>query len=230
MTTTVATSVPLVFLPGWGFDARVLTLASTWPSRALVGNAAHPDRFAGQLAAQLDAAKLDRVDLCGWSLGARLALDFYRAEPDRVRRILLVSLRPAFSADDIAHEHAALERSPRDCLAAFYRRAFVGQKADAERFARLQEEYLAELDAERVAELHSGLDYLAARTITAAELAASAAQLFHGGRDLIAPIAELQTCLQEFPAAKSLHIEPRVGHAAIVTAEFGHWLTAVTSG
>jgi malonyl-CoA O-methyltransferase len=223
---------PLVFLPGWGFDARLQLLAPPWPQLKLFGSTdpAAPVEWITRL---FDAAEIDRADLCGWSLGARAALDFQAACPQRVRRLLLVSVRPTFPADVIAAERAAFDKDPAGHLASFYRRAFIGQKDDGARFAALGASDPTGLTPERLAQLRAGLDYLAARSITASELAAAEARLYHGQRDLIAPLAELQSCLAEPFATEAarvtLDVEPSEGHVPVVTPAFARWLAEQTA-
>ena len=50
------------------------------------------DRFAGDLAAVLDAAGEPRGVIMGWSMGAYAALQFTRLHPDRVRALVLVGI------------------------------------------------------------------------------------------------------------------------------------------
>lgn len=54
--------------------------------------------FADDLLRLLDHLAVERADLCGLSMGGRIALDFYERHADRVRSLLLVDTFPGFDA------------------------------------------------------------------------------------------------------------------------------------
>jgi pimeloyl-ACP methyl ester carboxylesterase len=85
----------LLFLPGLICDARIYA-----PQTAAFAGSVAVDGYglADSLAemaritlAQADAAGADQLDVFGHSMGGRVALEFYRLAPHRVRRLALVS-------------------------------------------------------------------------------------------------------------------------------------------
>jgi len=133
-------SAPLLFLHGFtGSKTNWLPFMAQFPGQHclaidLLGHGetespADPARYAiEEAAADLDAfcAQLgvQNLDVCGYSLGGRLALYFALAYPQRVRRLILESASPglASEAERLARRQsdaALAERIERDGLPAF---------------------------------------------------------------------------------------------------------------
>lgn len=212
----------LCLLPGWGFDHRIFDPVS-WPCDTLaVEGGANGRDIAGPLLEFLDAHAIRHVSLFGWSLGALRALRLASELPERVERLLLASLRPRFPPEEIALQRAELSADPVQAMRRFYRRALAGQKRDAEWFGReLEEPLLAALD---VAALQAGLDELAASDVQPEELSLEGrgASLLAGARDLVAPVAEIETLAASSSAR--LTLLPGVGHAPFLSELFPAWL------
>ena len=99
---------PLVMLHGWGMHGGVWTdtareLAADFQVHNvdLPGHGASPaldaftlDTVVGQLATTFERP----VILCGWSLGGIIAQHWAAHEPEKVRRLILVSSTPCFAA------------------------------------------------------------------------------------------------------------------------------------
>lgn len=99
-----AAQVPLVCIHGFGGARRDWDgLAAALPARrtlirydmrgfgASQADFETPYSHADDLLAVLDALALERIDLCGMSLGGATALDFALSHPERVNRLVLVS-------------------------------------------------------------------------------------------------------------------------------------------
>lgn len=100
-------SRPLVLLHGWGVGAQVWsTLAGalsglTVHTPALPGHDDNPAPAAPTLPAWTDALAErlpDGATVCGWSLGALLALDLAARHPHKVARLVLIGATPRFVA------------------------------------------------------------------------------------------------------------------------------------
>jgi len=119
---------PLVLLHGvtghartWDDEARALS--AEWRVLAL-DQRGHGDSdpapdgdytvpsLAGDLAAFADALGLARVDLVGLSLGGRVAIAFAAANPERVRRLVVVDIGPDIAAAGRARVGAAMALAP----------------------------------------------------------------------------------------------------------------------
>ncbi len=202
----------LVFLPGWGFDGRILDLAAAPVAAYAPAGPLDPATLVADLLAFLDRTGIDRVHLVGWSLGAHLALDFGRAHPERLASLTLIAMRGHWPTAEISAIRRDLAAAPAAFLAAFYRKCLAGDKAAQRRFAAsLEGEYLAGLD---LGLLNRGLDYLAA-TLPQAPAAAIPLRLAHGRRDLIAPLADRAVL-----AGASEEVFDHAGHAVFLGPSF----------
>ncbi|MDT0304874.1 alpha/beta fold hydrolase [Streptomonospora wellingtoniae] len=117
-----ASGVPVLLVHGFGSDYELNWERTGW-TRALAdlpffgcdlrghGGSGKPHdpreyttaAFVGDLAAVLDALAIDRADVVGYSLGARLAWELALAHPHRVRRAVLAGFGPrdAFAGTDL---------------------------------------------------------------------------------------------------------------------------------
>lgn len=180
----------MIFLPGWGFDGRILTLADPPKSWIFPDFFLDPDAVPKMLPDYLRRREIPKVQLVGWSMGGNLALDFSRRYPERVAGLHLLSVRRHWPAGEIDAIRTALDADPQSFMASFYRKCFLGDKARYQRFVKsLQEEYLGALD---LAVLHRGLDYLASLP-EGGPVSVPGAEVFclHGGKDIIAPVGEM---------------------------------------
>jgi malonyl-ACP O-methyltransferase BioC len=180
-----ASMLPVLFLPGWGFDGRITELigpaARAWISSPTMLD---PATLVSDLAAFLERAGIERIKLIGWSMGANLALDFARTHPGRVAALDLVAMRRSWPADEIGAIAAELRADPVRLLQTFYRKCFLGHKAAYRIFVKsLQDDSIRRADTEL---LGKGLEYLRrARAIPAPGIPT---RLVHGRNDLIAPL------------------------------------------
>lgn len=207
---------PVVMLPGWATDGRVFALRGAIGARVLTGTFL-PDRYMRPLADYLENAALGPVTLVGWSLGGFAAVEFARAYPRLVGRLVLVGVRRSYPAEEIAAFRDALLADRERCLGRFYRECFLPAHAGEYKGFRegLMRSYMAEMS---MTDLLEGLEYLAAQEITPAALSRCPVTLIHGGRDPIAPPAEARDIVDS--ASAKLMMLPRAGHAAWLTDEF----------
>jgi malonyl-CoA O-methyltransferase len=181
---------PVVFLPGWGFDGRIITLADPPRSWIFPDFFLDPDSVPKMLLDHLRRRKIPRVQLVGWSMGGNLALDFARSYPERIAGLHLLSVRRHWPAMEIEAIRAALDADPQSFMSSFYRKCFLGDKARYQLFVKqLQEEYLGALD---LSVLHRGLDYLEnPRAVVPVSNPVGEVFCLHGGKDIIAPVEEM---------------------------------------
>jgi|GEM_PF-337649 len=180
--------LPRIFLPGWGFDGRVLALSPDPAPWVAPAGLYDPFTLAEELALWLEQRGIGQCELWGWSLGGLCALDFARRFPERVTSLRLLGVRAAWPAAELTAIRRELREQAEDFLRIFYRKCFLGYRAEYLAFQRrLETAYLAQAQAAPEL-LRRGLDFLA---LTPAPVApAVEVQCFHGRRDLIAPVAQ----------------------------------------
>jgi malonyl-CoA O-methyltransferase len=180
-------SLPVVFLPGWGFDGTIITLMEYIPPWIYPRTVIDPKTLVSDLYDFFEKKEISKAVLVGWSMGAHLALDFARAYPDRVAGLKLIALRSRWPDEEIEALRADLLTDQNEFLKIFYRKCFLGNREAYKRFAKiLQHRYLEGADA---AILRNGLEYLKG-TVSVPTSGQFVLQI-HGTDDIIAPLAEM---------------------------------------
>lgn len=230
---------PLVLLHGWGMSPRVWApLRAALEARfdihapALPGHADAPmagstlDDWADALAPSLPAGAL----VCGWSLGAMLAMTLALRHPSRVARLALTGATPRFvsGADWLHGLDAAVVEAFRQGYAeapAATLRRFIGLQIQGESQRRTVQSVLADTLARRSeaddAALGEGLRILAEADLRAAvrELR-QPCLLVHGDGDALMPPASAQWLAQTLPHAR-LQLCGKTGHAPFLSDPTG---------
>jgi malonyl-CoA O-methyltransferase len=181
---------PTVFLPGWGFDGKVLGLITPQPHWIFPKKMLDPDTLGQDIFALLTRENMGPVRIIGWSMGARLALDFAGNHPEMVASLTLVSLRHHWPREEVEQLGMELTENPAFFLKTFYRKCFLGDKSSYKKFRRQVEPYyLSLLDAAVLDNLQRGLDYLGKADCRA--VPGIPTKLIHGRQDIIAPLTEI---------------------------------------
>ena len=178
-----------------------------------------------RIVALLSTALPERTTVCGWSLGAQLALRWAAVAPQQVDRLILIAATPCFvRRADWEHgmEAAVLDEFARvlaaDPAAALRRFIALQAHGDAAEHAVVRElrKCLEEAPPQAPA-LAAGLQLLNATDLRA-QLAAvhQPALVLHGGRDVITPPAAGAWLAQALPAAR-LTMMPAAAHAPFLS-------------
>ncbi|NTV12713.1 MAG: alpha/beta fold hydrolase [Desulfobulbaceae bacterium] len=181
-----------VFLPGWGFDGRITSLAAPPRSWLTTSHPAGPADILAELDETLTRFGIESIVLVGWSLGAYLALDFAADHPEKVSALYLLAGRDYWPPAEIEAIRQGISADQDGFLSSFYRKCFLGYRQAGQAFReRLEEQYLATLSPEI---LNAGLDYLndmrlAPRLQRLAGLDLPI-YLLEGAKDIIAPPAD----------------------------------------
>lgn len=214
----------LTLVPGWGLGAGAWRLAAHLLARHFTvhvvdlpgygASPAAPGATLADLADGLAAVLPPRSMVCGWSLGALVALLAARRHPRTVARLVLVAGTASFVRRDgwgealppaqLAAFQASLAADPAALLKQF---AGLIHQGDARRKDVLRalrgclEDVPGGLPADP-ASLAQGLDLLASSDLRA-DLAAvdQPTLLVHGGADPLMPLAAAQRLARELPAA-----------------------------
>jgi pimeloyl-ACP methyl ester carboxylesterase len=203
----------LVLIPGWGFCSDIFSSLNLSYNYVLPKGPVYSD-ISIELYDFLLSKDIARVSILGWSLGACVALDFQAGYPDMIEAVYVISLRRAFDHEEILSQLEALEADPVVALKQFYRRCFLGQSADYQWFPSvLEESSIRQWDKSK---LRKGLMYLKGKTADLSECAGTQLRVFHGEKDVIAPLDEVP----EPPPGVAIDVIPGTGHLPFLSSEF----------
>ena len=203
--------VPLLFLPGWGFDARLLKIYQLIPEETLIvpDSFVDPHSLERELLYFLKQNSCDTIRIAGWSLGAQLGLDFYLVHSHRVKELVLLAMRKSWPAHEIEEIRQGICRDMKNFMRDFYRKCFLGYKKAYQKFTdELQDQYLSEMTMEN---LLAGLDYLQNFTPPDSLPQKSKVRIIHGRKDVVAPIGDMAG----FPGVEP-EIYPHSGHMVLI--------------
>ncbi len=177
---------PLVLIPGWGFTGAALATHPAFAGETLMTSIGFtsPDMLAG-LVGLLVEEQIPQVRILGWSMGGNLAVDFTMQHPEKVASLTLASVRKSWPAEDIDLTRQALFEPTGVELEKFYRKCFVGAKADYKQLTPLLKSYVEYCD---VGFFDAGLSYLANHQMP--ESLSLPVYLIQGEKDLVCPITE----------------------------------------
>ena len=182
--------------------------------------------LARDLAALLDALRLERAVLLGWSLGAQIALAAAPLARARLAGLVLVSGTPRFTegegwphglpARSVEGLAARVQRDAPRAIARFFDGMFVEGELDAAGRARA-EAVRAAVPPPDAAALLSGLDVLARTDLRAALPALDLPVLLvHGERDAVCPPGASRAMAAAIPGGR-LAVIPGAGHAPFLS-------------
>lgn len=207
-------NAPLVFLPGWGLGRGPLIAVA----ESLGGQIVDLPGYAGTPLIDDFPAAVDAIarrlepgsTLCGWSLGAQLALAVAERAPDKVSRLILVAGTASFVQRDgwphampaatLAEFAAGIAADPEALLP-----RFVGGFCRGDAQAKACTRHLLELGRPwpPAATLATGLDWLRDVDLRgAAARIAVPTLLIHGAADPLMPLAAAEALAGLIPGAQ----------------------------
>lgn len=204
----------LLFIPGWGADARIwsgLPEELSTPAQTIGWQTVLEDPEATR---RVLYAPAERRIIVGWSLGALLALRAAIDFPDRVAGLVLVSGTARMCADRgypgadpraLRAMRLRLTQAPARVLAEFAVRCAAPRND-----AAVTEYYAQQVALFSPTVLGMGLEALATLDVREqAEIVRIPVHLLHGSEDAIVPLASAEDLAQRIPGA---HIERIAGH------------------
>ena len=223
----IGSGAPLLLIHGWGMHGGV------WGSVAeqlaenfhvhivdLPGYGFSVEQEANTLDAMVDelsAAFAEPLAVCGWSLGGQVALRWAAREPDKVRRLILVTSTPCFTgradwdcgmeAEVLEKFAAELEQNHAATLRRFIALQLRGSENERELLALMRERLFSRgepdidalrggLEILRDADLRGELPYIGQPTLVIA-----------GERDKLTPPQASHYLAQAMPNARVVEIE-----------------------
>ncbi|MEO6078191.1 MAG: alpha/beta fold hydrolase [Steroidobacteraceae bacterium] len=234
---TVATTLPMVCLHGWGMNLRVFdllrdalaaereTLAVDLAGHGASAWAAGHAQFDTQMEDVL-AVLPPRCVLLGWSFGGKLALALAARHPARIAALVLVSATPKFAqsadwphgldADSMQAFRAVLEQDWQQTLSDFVWLQLRGSR-NAEAAQRVLEAALAQQGKPHPEALRNGLDLLHTLDLRAHAVEVMQPTLVISGQnDRVTPPGAARWLAAALPQAQLVEV-PRAGHAPFVS-------------
>lgn len=208
---SAAADVPLLFIPGWGFDSRLVRLYGLFPAHNLILPASFidPQTFIDDLYTFLNGHGVNKIGIAGWSMGAQLALESALALADRTAFLELYAMRKIWPAREIDEIRTGIAAGLADYMTLFYRKCFLGYKKFYIQFVQsLQEDYLARIEQDT---LLAGLLYLEKYSLPDRVPSEVNMRIIHGRKDVVAPVAEMVSF-----SGVSGEIIPHGGHLVFI--------------
>ena len=225
---------PLILWHGWGMPPAAWhgftsQLGDQAQTPALPGYAATPAPAPYTLDALVDSLLMDLsapLTLCGWSLGAMLALNAAHRHPDKVVRLILVGATPCFmqrtdwphgmTPQALAEFTDSVRHDPPGALKRFMT-LFNQNDVNSRRISRELAHALATVPLPCVSTLVAGLALLRDSDLRAAvPHIAQPTLLLHGAHDPLMPLAAAEWLASTLPQAQ-LAVLPDAGHAPILS-------------
>lgn len=224
----------LVLWHGWGmhpaaWDGLTTQLKTQVQAQALPGYAGTTAPATYTLDALVDSMLADistPITLCGWSLGAMLALHAAQRHPDQVARLILIGATPSFvqrsdwphgmTPQALAEFADAVEADPNTALKRFIA-LFNQNDVNGRSIGRALAQALGTDQLPPTAVLAAGLALLRDSDLRA--LAPQIAQptlLLHGAHDPLMPLAAAEWLAAALPQAR-LEVLPDAAHAPFLS-------------
>jgi malonyl-CoA O-methyltransferase len=181
---------PTVFLPGWGFDGKVLLLLKPTPPWIFPEQFLDPATIEQDLLHLHDTLNGSSFRIVGWSMGGMLGLEFAVRNPEVVESLTLVSLRSKWPEHEIKELQSDFSQAPEPFLKNFYRKCFLGDKPLYRNFCASLEPVYLKSAGKHLERLHNGLQFLNKFKVPDI-IPHMKIRLIHGKQDIIAPIAEI---------------------------------------
>lgn len=208
----------IVLVSGWAFDERIFDLLEL-PFNMISYCKRSMADFEEDLLRYLAQKKLRRVSLLGWSQGALASGHFAARHPERIDRLILVSLSPVYETEVIREAKTLLLRNRRAYLRQFYKTCFAHSNLQSYRWFKqtLQRDYLGTFLAD---ELCQALDWLSQAELRPEKLnAVQSISVIHGREDHIAPMQGTVQWAEKLPQAKLVLLE-QGGHVPFLLDTF----------
>lgn len=208
----------LVLIPGWATDYRIFNPLDL-KYNYLAPTRLSPANFEKELSELLSQRSLNKISLLGWSMGGFLAADFAAKFPDKIDKLILISIREKFDPQAIEEARDGIKKNKKAYLYKFYLNCF--SKPDREGLnwfkKNLLKDYIDKMDLEK---LLSGLDYLSQARLNSQSLTRiKRIRIFHGSDDKIAPFEEAQSIKSRLSGAEFVCLNG-LGHIPFLNRQF----------
>ncbi len=208
----------LVLIPGWATDYRIFDRLKLDYNYILTAKPSSSG-FNQALLNHLDEFGINKASVFGFSMGGILAAEFAAGFPEKIIELILVGVRSSYNPEILEDIKSKIQENKRSWLYKFYINCFSRVDLEALSWFRnnLLREYTDNLD---IKELLLGLSYLATHALQPGALKKiENIRIFHGSKDLIAPIGGVLKIQPDLPQAKFIYLED-AGHFSFLSPAF----------
>ncbi|MDI6758239.1 MAG: alpha/beta hydrolase [Candidatus Omnitrophota bacterium] len=191
----------MVLIPGWATDYRIFS-GLDLDYNYLLSVRFNPIDFKERLLRELKERGINKISILGVSLGGFLGVEFFRNNPGRVDKLILISIRKRYDSKDLRDIAFNLKKNKKAWLYKFYLNCF--SKKDKKGRSWFKKELLTDyLKTMELPKLLCGLKYLSSVEFKPELLRRfRGLTIIHGRDDLIAPFKEAIEIKTGLPEAK----------------------------
>jgi pimeloyl-ACP methyl ester carboxylesterase len=205
----------LLLIPGWATDGRIFCRLEL-DFNYLIPHTLAPCNFSEELNTFLHKNAVDKISLLGWSMGGFIAADFAKRYPEKVKNLVLVSVRKKYDTAGLNEVSNYLKKNKDGYLYRFYRSCFA--KNEEKDFHWFKKTFFKQYTtAFSLDFLLNGLDYLAQTQIVLPDTVKTI--IVHGIGDIIAPIAEASALKTANPHINLIALDD-AGHMPFLRPKF----------
>ncbi len=109
----------IVLIPGWATDYRIFSNLDL-NYNYLLPVRFNPLDFKKKLSKELDKRGINKISMLGWSLGGFLAVEFFSDNPERIDKLILISIRKRYDSKNLEDIAFKLKKNKKAWLYKFY--------------------------------------------------------------------------------------------------------------
>ena len=208
----------ILLIPGWAADYRIFS-ALELNYNYLLPLEFNPFDFEEDLLEFISSVSINHLSLFGWSLGAYLAAGIAAHNPEKIKELIMLSVRQSYPPEVLESIGLKLKKNKKAYLYKFYQDCFSRDEKAGLGWLKdnLLKDYLEEMELE---ELLIGLDYLSRAKIETELLTGiNNMKIFHGLGDRVAPFDEAEAVALRLPGVKFIAMH-NTGHIPFLSPDF----------
>lgn len=194
-----------VLMPGWATDCRIFSGLYIGYDGILPSNI-DPDSIIPEIIETLDRKKIEKAHVVGWSLGGNIAAEFASKYPERVGKLVLISVRSSYTKEGIEKVKQYISENKKAYLYKFYLECFSKNEKEELKWFKdnLMKEYFGLFPQET---LFKGLDMLVNMPVIPEKLKGIDVSFIFGKMDRIVTVEEVVKLKNMFPSSRFMFSE-----------------------
>ena len=212
----------LVLVTGWAFDSRIFEILDL-PFNYFLFTEPLAKNFTAGLGKLLKKKCINSISILGWSQGAFAASEFAAANPEKVKKLILIGARRRYDRVNLENIKVLLNKSKKAFLYKLYRQCFCDSEQKEYTWFKdtLMKDYL---DIMSLSVLEENLDYLSDANLNLEALKnIKDITIIHGREDAVADIDEAIEIRKSLPSSEFIIME-KTGHLPFLKEGFAEYL------